>query len=112
VRPPPFDERCSPFSQAGITRRPRPGSCVRETPGGCRRTALQAPPPRVHARVSAGALKHDTTPLGFIVHGPLGDTVPDTREPGGDRSFVPLEHPEIGLRAGDPKLYFSPPPAG
>ncbi|MGZ8647379.1 MAG: alpha-amylase family glycosyl hydrolase, partial [Solirubrobacteraceae bacterium] len=52
----------------------------------------------------------DTKPLGFIVHIPSGDSVPSTREPGGDRSFVPLEHPEIWLKAGDPTVYFSPPP--
>jgi hypothetical protein len=51
----------------------------------------------------------DTRPVGFIVHRPGGDVVPDTREPGGDRSFVPLEHPEIWLRQGDPAIYFSPP---
>jgi hypothetical protein len=47
--------------------------------------------------------------VNFIVHQPSGGTVPDTREPGGDRSFVPLEHPEIWLVAGDPTIYFSPP---
>jgi alpha-amylase len=55
-------------------------------------------------------LKDDTKPVNFIVHTPSGDTVPDTREPGGDRSFVPLEHPEIWLVQGDPTVYFSPPP--
>ncbi|HXS45297.1 MAG TPA: alpha-amylase family glycosyl hydrolase [Solirubrobacteraceae bacterium] len=54
-------------------------------------------------------LKDDTKPVSFIVHQPSGNTVPDTREPGGDRSFVPLEHPEIWLVAGDPTIYFSPP---
>jgi hypothetical protein len=34
---------------------------------------------------------------------------PATREPGGDRSFVPLEHPEIWLVQGNPAVYFSPP---
>jgi alpha-amylase len=57
-------------------------------------------------------LRDDTKRLSFIVHRPLGDTVPDTREPGGDRSFVPLEHPEIWLKAGDPAIYFAPPPTG
>ncbi|HWT24212.1 MAG TPA: alpha-amylase family glycosyl hydrolase [Solirubrobacteraceae bacterium] len=51
----------------------------------------------------------DTARVGFIVHRPGGDTVPDTREPGGDRFFVPLEHPEIWLRQGDPAIHFSPP---
>ena len=56
-------------------------------------------------------LKDDTKAVNFIMHQPSGDTVPDTREPGGDRSFVPLEHPEIWLVQGDPTVYFSPPPA-
>ncbi len=54
-------------------------------------------------------LKDDTQAVNFIMHRPSGDTVPDTREPGGDRSFVPLEHPEIWLVQGDPAVYFSPP---
>jgi alpha-amylase len=54
-------------------------------------------------------LKDDTKPVNFIMHRPSGDSVPATREPGGDRSFVPLEHPEIWLVAGDPAVYFSPP---
>jgi hypothetical protein len=54
-------------------------------------------------------LKDDTKPVNFIMHQPSGDTVPDTREPGGDRSFVPLEHPEIWLVQGDPTVYFSQP---
>jgi alpha-amylase len=54
-------------------------------------------------------LKDDTKPVNFIMHRPSGDVVPDTREPGGDRSFVPLEHPEIWLVQGDPTVYFSPP---
>ena len=54
-------------------------------------------------------LKDDTKPVGFIVHKPGGDQVPETRDMAGDRSFVPLEHPEIWLRQGDPTIYFSPP---
>jgi glycosidase len=54
-------------------------------------------------------LKDDAKPVNFIVHRPGGDAVPSTREPGGDRSFVPLDHPEIWLKQGDPALYFSPP---
>jgi hypothetical protein len=54
-------------------------------------------------------LKDDTKPVNFIMHQPSGDVVPDTREPGGDRSFVPLEHPEIWLVQGDPTVYFNPP---
>jgi alpha-amylase len=55
-------------------------------------------------------LKDDTKAVNFIVHLPSGDSVPDTREPGGDRSFTPIEHPEIWLLQGDPTVYFSPPP--
>jgi alpha-amylase len=54
-------------------------------------------------------LKDDTKPVNFIMHRPGGDSVPSTREPGGDRSFVPLEHPEIWLLQGDPAVYFSAP---
>ena len=49
-------------------------------------------------------------PLNFIVHRPSGDSVPTTREPGGNRSFVPAEHNEIWLKQGDPAVYFTPPP--
>jgi glycosidase len=71
--------------------------------------------PRQRASVDAyGAvyeipLKDDTKAVNFILHRPSGDTIPDTREPGGDRGFVPLEHPEIWLKQGDPAVYFSPP---
>jgi alpha-amylase len=54
-------------------------------------------------------LKDDTKPVNFIMHRPSGNVVPDTREPGGDRSFVPLDHPEIWLVQGDPTVHFSPP---
>jgi alpha-amylase len=54
-------------------------------------------------------LKDDTKPVNFIVHTPGGDSVPTTREPGGDRSFVPLDHPQIWLLQGDPTVYFTPP---
>jgi hypothetical protein len=54
-------------------------------------------------------LKDDTKAVNFIVHKPSGDSVPATREPGGDRSFVPADHPEIWLVAGDPAVYFAPP---
>ena len=60
--------------------------------------------------VYAIPLKDDTKAVNFIMHRPSGDSVPSTREPGGDRSFVPLEHPEIWLVQGDPAVYFSPPP--
>jgi glycosidase len=54
-------------------------------------------------------LKDDTKPVNFIVHQPGGDNVPTTREPGGDRSFVPADHPEIWLKDNDPNVYFAPP---
>jgi alpha-amylase len=54
-------------------------------------------------------LEDDTKPVNFIVHRPSGDVVPDSREPGGDRSFVPLDHPEIWLQQGDPTVHFSRP---
>ena len=59
--------------------------------------------------VYAIPLRDDTKPVNFIMHLPSGDSVPDTREPGGDRSFVPLDHPEIWLKQGDPTVYFEPP---
>ena len=54
-------------------------------------------------------LKDDTKPVEFIMHRPSGDTVPTTREPGGNRSFTPIDHAEIWLRQGDPAVYFSDP---
>jgi alpha-amylase len=60
--------------------------------------------------VYAIPLKDDTKPVNFIMHLPSGDSVPATREPGGDRSFVPLDHPEIWLKQGDATIYFAPPP--
>jgi alpha-amylase len=53
-------------------------------------------------------LKDDTKPVNFIVHRTPPNS--DEREPGGDRSFVPLDHPQIWLKQGDPTIYFSPPP--
>ena len=47
----------------------------------------------------------DTKSVGFIVHKPgLGGA--GNQEPGGDRTFMPIEHPEIWLVAGDPTVYF------
>ena len=54
-------------------------------------------------------LVDDTKAVNFIMHQPGGDTVPTTREPGGDRSFVPIDTPEIWLKAGDPTIYTSQP---
>ena len=66
-------------------------------------------------RIAAGwaefdiPLTDDTEPVNFIVHQPSGDTVPATREPGGDRSFVPIDHPEVWIVQGDPAVHTSPP---
>jgi alpha-amylase len=54
-------------------------------------------------------LKDDTKPVSFIMHLPSGDSVPSTREPGGDRSFTPLDSPEVWIRQGDPTVYTSAP---
>jgi glycosidase len=53
-------------------------------------------------------LADDTKPVNFIVHRTPPNS--DEREPGGDRSFVPLDHPEIWLKQGDATIYFSQPP--
>ena len=54
-------------------------------------------------------IKNDTQPVNFIVHLPGRDDVPTGREPGGDRSFIPIDHPEIWLKQGDPTVYFNKP---
>ena len=47
---------------------------------------------------------------GELHHAPAsGDTVPTTREPGGDRSFVPLDGTDVWLVQGDPTVYTSQP---
>jgi alpha-amylase len=77
-------------------------------------TAWEAPRQRTgvddYGAVFEIPLKDDTKPVNFIVHRPSGESVPTTREPGGDRSFVPLDHQHIYLRQGDPAIYFSPSP--
>jgi hypothetical protein len=57
-------------------------------------------------------LVDDTKPVNFIMHKPNGDSVPESREPGGNRSFVPIDHPEIWLRQGDPAIYTTQPETG
>ncbi|HEU5471751.1 MAG TPA: alpha-amylase family glycosyl hydrolase [Actinophytocola sp.] len=52
----------------------------------------------------------DTAPVNFIMHLPAGDTVPTTREPGGDRSFLPINTPNIWIKQGDPTIYPTQPP--
>ncbi|HEY3006761.1 MAG TPA: alpha-amylase family glycosyl hydrolase [Micromonosporaceae bacterium] len=55
-------------------------------------------------------LVDDTQPVNFIMHLPSGDSVPATREPGGDRSFLPIDHANVWIVQGDPTVYTSPPP--
>ena len=62
-----------------------------------------------YGKVFAIPLKDDTKPVNFIVHQPSGDTVPTSRDPGGNRSFVPIDHPQIWLKGGDATVYFAPP---
>jgi len=57
-------------------------------------------------------LVDDTKPVNFIMHLPNGDTVPTTREPGGDRSFLPIDAPNVWIVQGDPTVYTSPPATG
>jgi alpha-amylase len=56
-------------------------------------------------------LADDTRPVNFIMHLPGGDTVPTSREPGGDRSFVPIDQPQVWIEQGDPVVHTGPPPA-
>jgi glycosidase len=55
-------------------------------------------------------LVNDAAAVNFIMHLPSGDTVPTTREPGGDRSFLPINTPEVWIVQGDPTVYPSQPP--
>jgi alpha-amylase len=55
-------------------------------------------------------LANDLAPVNFIMHLPSGDTVPTTREPGGDRSFVPVDNQDVWIVQGDPTVYTSQPP--
>jgi alpha-amylase len=52
----------------------------------------------------------DERPVNFIMHLPGGDTVPTTREPGGDRSFLPIDNPQVWIVQGDPTVYTEEPP--
>ena len=47
--------------------------------------------------------------LNYIIHTPSGDVVPTTREPGGDRTFVPEEVREVWIVAGDPTIHATRP---
>ena len=57
-------------------------------------------------------LEDDTKPVNFIMHRPGGDSVPTTREPGGDRSFIPLDDEEVWIKQGDPTVYRDQPETG
>ena len=52
-------------------------------------------------------LADSAAPFNFIIHTPSGDEVPGTREPGGDRSFIPNETPEVWIVQGDETVYGS-----
>ena len=54
-------------------------------------------------------LVDDTKPVNFIMHLPAGDSVPSTREPGGDRAFTPLDNPQVWIIQGDPTVYTAEP---
>jgi len=54
-------------------------------------------------------LVDDTKLVNFIMHLPSGDSVPSTREPGGDRSFLPINNPAVWIVQGDPTVYTSKP---
>ncbi len=47
--------------------------------------------------------------LNYIIHQPSGDTVPTTREPGGDRAFIPIISPEVWVDSSDPTIHTSQP---
>jgi alpha-amylase len=55
-------------------------------------------------------LADDTLPLNYIIHLPNRDDVPTGREPGGDRSFVPVDSPEVWIVQGDPTIHTTRPP--
>jgi alpha-amylase len=57
-------------------------------------------------------LVDDTKRVNFILHLPNGDAVPATREPGGDRSFLPLDGTDVWVVQGDPTVYRTQPPTG
>jgi hypothetical protein len=75
-------------------------------------TAWESPRPRngidTYGAYFTIPITDDTKPLNFIVHRPAPNA--DEREPGGDRSFIPLDRQEIWLKQGDPAIYFSQPP--
>lgn len=79
-------------------------------------TDWNAPKPLVeedeYGRLARVKLASVPGPVNFIVHTPGGDQVPDTREPGDDRSFDPCISSEVWLLQGDETIYTSRPPVG
>ncbi|HEY9376658.1 MAG TPA: alpha-amylase family glycosyl hydrolase [Jiangellaceae bacterium] len=56
-------------------------------------------------------LVDDTQPVNFIMHLPGRDDVPAGREPGGDRSFLPIDSPDgVWIVQGNPTVYTDEPP--
>jgi hypothetical protein len=55
-------------------------------------------------------LDDDTQALNYIIHLPGRDDVPVGREPGGDRTFIPANSPEVWILQGDPTIHTSRPP--
>ena len=69
--------------------------------------------------VEDGWARYEIAPEGRHEAGQLHPAPPERRhacrrrrEPGGDRSFVPIDSPEIWLVQGDPVVYTSQPPTG
>ncbi len=91
----------------GATRSTRP--CSRRSRGTSRGRRPGSP---TAGPTTTSPLVDDTKPVNFIMHLPSGDTVPTTREPGGDRSFLPIDHPEVWIVQGDPTVYTTQPPTG
>jgi alpha-amylase len=57
-------------------------------------------------------LVDDTKPVNFIMHLPNGDTEGVSREPGGNRSFVPANNPQVWIKQGDATVYTGQPATG
>jgi hypothetical protein len=54
-------------------------------------------------------LRDDTKQVNFVIHLPSGDSVPDSREPGFEQSFIPLQNPAVWMIQGDATVYTSKP---
>ena len=62
-----------------------------------------------HLEPEAGLGSQPAASLSYIIHQPSGDSVPTTRELGGDRSFVPAVSPEVWVNQGDPTIHTTRP---